>query len=55
MIAQAASVAVVIMEVPCCSRLLKLVQEARAASGSQTPIEVLIAGIDGGFIARNTL
>jgi NAD-dependent dihydropyrimidine dehydrogenase PreA subunit len=55
MIAQAASVAVVIMEVPCCSGLLKLVQEARAASGSQTPIEVLIAGIDGGFIARNTL
>lgn len=55
MIAQAASVSVVIMEVPCCSGLLKLVQEARAASGAQTPIEVLIAGIDGGFIARKTL
>ena len=55
MIAQAASVSVVIMEVPCCSGLLKLVQEARASSGAQTPIEVLIAGIDGGFIARKTL
>lgn len=49
---QANSVSVVIMEVPCCSGLLKLVQEARAASGTETPLNALVLGIDGGFVAQ---
>ncbi|HWP68491.1 MAG TPA: 4Fe-4S ferredoxin, partial [Rectinemataceae bacterium] len=53
-IAQAASVSVVMMEVPCCSGLLKLVQEALAASGASMPIQTLVIGIDGGFVARKT-
>jgi len=53
-IAQAASVTVVMMEVPCCSGLLRLVQEARLSSGSSMPIQTIVAGIDGGFVARKT-
>ncbi|MDP2790816.1 MAG: 4Fe-4S binding protein [Rectinemataceae bacterium] len=58
-IRQAASVSVVIMEVPCCSGLLRLVQEARQqadpAAGVGNPIQVLVVGIDGGFVARKTI
>lgn len=53
-VARANSVAVVMMEVPCCSGLLKLVQEARAASGSRKPIGALVVGIDGSFVAEKT-
>ena len=53
-VAQAASVSVVMMEVPCCSGLLKLVQEAKSVSGSSIPLETLVIGIDGGFVARKT-
>ncbi len=52
---QARSTSVVIMEVPCCSGLLKLVQEARSMAGATLPIDVLIVGIDGGFVARKTV
>lgn len=55
MMGQAGSVSVVIMEVPCCSGLLKLAQEARAASGADLPIQALVLGIDGGFVARKTI
>jgi len=55
MMGQAGSVSVVIMEVPCCSGLLKLAQEARAASGADLPIQALVLGIDGGFVARTTI
>jgi len=54
-IGQARSVSVVIMEVPCCSGLLRLVQDARMDSGVKTPIQVLVVGIDGGFVARKTI
>lgn len=53
-VAQAKSISVVMMEVPCCSGLLKLVQEAKTASGSSLPVEALVVGIDGGFVARKT-
>lgn len=53
-IGQASSVSLAIMEVPCCSGLLKLAQEARAAAGSSTPIETFVVGIEGGFVARKT-
>lgn len=53
-IAQAASVSVVMMEVPCCSGLLKLAQEARETSGASMPIQTLVIGIDGSFVARKT-
>jgi NAD-dependent dihydropyrimidine dehydrogenase PreA subunit len=51
-IGQAASVTIAIMEVPCCSGLLKLAQDARTASGSAIPLETVVIGIDGGFVAR---
>lgn len=51
-IGQAASVTLAIMEVPCCSGLLKLAQEARTAAGSAIPLETVVVGIDGGFVAR---
>jgi NAD-dependent dihydropyrimidine dehydrogenase PreA subunit len=54
-IQQARSVSVVIMEVPCCSGLLRLVQDARMDSGVKSPIQVLVVGIDGGFVARKTI
>lgn len=54
-IGQARSVAVAIMEVPCCSGLLKLAQEARDASGADTPLEAIVVGIDGGLVAKKRI
>ncbi len=54
-IGQARSVTVAIMEVPCCSGLLKLAQEARDASGAETAIEAIVVGIDGGLVARKRI
>ncbi|HWR10753.1 MAG TPA: 4Fe-4S binding protein [Rectinemataceae bacterium] len=52
---QAGSASVVIMEVPCCSGLVRLAQEARAMAGASQPIQVLVVGIDGGFVAQKTV
>ena len=54
-IAQAGSVTVAIMEVPCCSGLAKLAQEARDASGADIPIEAIVVGIDGGLVAKKSI
>lgn len=54
-IAQAGSVTVAIMEVPCCSGLAKLAQEARDASGADIPIEAIVVGIDGGLVAKKRI
>jgi NAD-dependent dihydropyrimidine dehydrogenase PreA subunit len=41
------SVKVVMMEVPCCSGLVALANEALRMTGSSTPVESVIIGIDG--------
>ncbi|HIH00923.1 TPA: 4Fe-4S binding protein [Thermoplasmata archaeon] len=41
------SVTVVVMEVPCCSGLVRMVQEAIRRSGRDIPLETHIVGIDG--------
>ncbi len=41
------SVTVVIMEVPCCSGLIRMVQEAIDKSGREVPLESHVVGIDG--------
>lgn len=51
-IRQASSVTLAIMEVPCCSGLLKLAQDARAVAGSSIPLQTIVVGIDGGFVAK---
>lgn len=51
---QAASFSLAIMEVPCCSGLAKLAMEARERCSRQIPLETLVIGIDGGFVARKT-
>ncbi|MFA5851344.1 MAG: 4Fe-4S binding protein [Spirochaetales bacterium] len=53
MLKQARSVSVILMEVPCCSGLLKLAQEARTLAGSNITLNVLVVGIDGGFVAQS--
>ena len=41
------SVTVVVMEVPCCSGLVRMVQEAIRRSGREIPLETHVVGIDG--------
>lgn len=48
----AAEVTVAIMEVPCCSGLLKLVLEARQRLAAHKVISVVILGIEGGIVAE---
>lgn len=50
LIALASRLEVAIMEVPCCSGLLKLVTEARALAGLDTPIAVTVVGVEGGIV-----
>lgn len=41
------SVTVAIMEVPCCSGLARIVQEAVELSGSKMPVKKIVIGLDG--------
>jgi ferredoxin len=50
----ARSVTVAIMEVPCCSGLLKMVLDAREGAGKKPAIEAITIGIQGGILARRT-
>lgn len=45
------SITVVIMEVPCCSELFRIVQEALELSGSKMPIKKIVIGLDGSIRA----
>jgi ferredoxin len=48
----AASVEVAIMEVPCCSGLLKMLLDARERGTKRLPIETIVVGIEGGLAGR---
>ena len=41
------SLTVVIMEVPCCSGLFRIVQDAVELSGTHLPIKRVVIGLDG--------
>ena len=55
LLAQAASVSVVTMEVPCCAGLLRLVEEARRTAGVDLPLQSLVIGINGGLVSNKML
>ncbi|MFH0985472.1 MAG: 4Fe-4S dicluster domain-containing protein [Candidatus Omnitrophota bacterium] len=44
------SLTVVIMEVPCCTGLFRMVQEAVALSGKQLPVKRVVVGLDGAIL-----
>jgi len=46
------SVTVLIMEVPCCSGMPKIIEKALEASGKKIPVETVVVGIEGGIIRR---
>ena len=54
LIEAAESVEVAIMEVPCCSGLLKLVMEARERSAAKPPVISRIVGIEGSIVGEKT-
>lgn len=49
------SLTVARMEVPCCGGLVAVVRDAVAASGKDLPVEVLVAGIGGEILQRQSL
>ena len=52
LIGAAKSVAVAIMEVPCCSGLLNMVLEARDSAANKSAVEAITIGIQGGILSR---
>jgi len=46
------SVTVLIMEVPCCGGMPKIIEKAMQASGRNVPVETVVVGIEGGIIRR---
>ncbi len=49
------SVTVAIMEVPCCSGMLRLVQAAVLASGKEIPVEAITVTLEGETMSRETV
>jgi len=49
------SVSVVIMEVPCCSGLVRLVDQAMKASDQQFPVNITVVGIQGDILRSGPL
>jgi hypothetical protein len=52
LIDSAQTVEVAIMEVPCCSGLLKLVLDARMRGSKKPGVEAVAVGIEGGIVGR---
>lgn len=48
--ASLASITVVIMEVPCCSGLVRLLQRAVALAGASVPVRVAVVGVSGELV-----
>jgi hypothetical protein len=46
------AVTVAIMEVPCCSGLLKMVLEARESAEKKPIVETVIVGVEGSILVR---
>ncbi len=46
------TVTVAVMEVPCCSGLLRLVLDARDRAGGDIPVHMVVIGIEGGVVTR---
>ena len=46
------SVTVVIMEVPCCGGMPKIIEKAMQSSGKKVPVATVVVGIEGGIIRR---
>jgi len=49
------SVSIVIMEVPCCSGLVRLVDQAMKASGRKFPADITVVGIQGDILRSGPL
>jgi hypothetical protein len=46
------SITVLIMEVPCCGGMPKIIEKAMQAAGRKVPVETVVIGIEGGIIRR---
>ena len=55
LLCRAATVTVVTMSVPCCSGLLRLVDEARRSAAAGLTIQSIVVGTDGRIVSRKTL
>ena len=48
------SITAVVMEVPCCSGLVRLVKDALAATGKKVPLKLTQIGINGATLSEST-
>jgi Pyruvate/2-oxoacid:ferredoxin oxidoreductase delta subunit len=46
------SVTVLIMEVPCCGGMPKIIEKAMKAAGCTIPVDTVVVGIEGGIVRR---
>ncbi len=49
------ALSVMVMEVPCCSGLVRLVQEARSRAGRSIPVKAIVVGVRGDVIAEREI
>lgn len=49
------SLKIIVMEVPCCSGLVHITQEALRRSGKDIPVETVVIGIRGDILAREVI
>ncbi len=48
-------ISVMVMEVPCCSGLVRLVQEARSRASRSIPVKALVVGVRGDVVAEREI